>query len=340
MDEDINATLRGTPIAKSWPKQWVKTVSDAESRLGKRICGARTQSGTPCELASKHSSGRCRFHGGFDLTGAPEGNRNAMLHGLYSRRLQICGDHCPVWKSCPCAGPDVMNQAPEKRPTCPYEQIEYNAVVADTMARADVTAYPDPRVKHMVHTVALLQTMMSRAVTALRSTTLIDEVRVKSEKYAMSTDKLNPSLVAFTRIANEYRRFHAILETMLPKPPAGMGRAMSYEDPKAVELTVHQDEHHDDAVSLDPHTQALSQRPDTPREDHAEKLLKKASKPYMLHEPNEILNTLFQAERLSEAQVDKGLDDILQALHHANDRYSVPELKQRYEQIREEKKPP
>ena len=102
------STTRGTPCARSWPDEWVAEVEATESRLGRRICGARTLSGTPCLLSSDHASGRCRFHGGFALTGAPKGNRNAVLHGLYSRRLQVCGPHCAQWETCPLAGEDVV----------------------------------------------------------------------------------------------------------------------------------------------------------------------------------------------------------------------------------------
>lgn len=80
-----DTTPFGTPRASSWSNDWIATVEAKESSFGRRICGARLLSGTPCTLGSSHSSGRCRFHGGFDVTGAPEGNRNAVIHGLYSR---------------------------------------------------------------------------------------------------------------------------------------------------------------------------------------------------------------------------------------------------------------
>jgi len=86
-------------------------VNAAEQELGRRICGARTMAGTPCTLEANHENGRCRFHGGFDLTGAPKDNRNAVLHGLYSRRLQVCGSHCPQWTTCPLSGEDVERLA-------------------------------------------------------------------------------------------------------------------------------------------------------------------------------------------------------------------------------------
>jgi len=97
-------TPRGTPCAASWGDAWVAQIDAREQALGRRICGARTVGGTPCPLPSDHASGRCRHHGGFALTGAPADNRNAVVHGLYSRRLMICGSHCPAWQSCPMGG--------------------------------------------------------------------------------------------------------------------------------------------------------------------------------------------------------------------------------------------
>ncbi len=96
-----HTTQHGSPCARTWTPDWIAVVEAQEESLGRSICGARLMSGNPCTLMSKHASGRCRYHGGFDLTGAPEGNRNAVLDNLYSRRLMPCGPHCPVWKSCP-----------------------------------------------------------------------------------------------------------------------------------------------------------------------------------------------------------------------------------------------
>ena len=101
----------GSPCSPAWDAAWVGVVNAAEQELGRRICGARTMAGTPCTLEPNHENGRCRFHGGFDLTGAPKGNRNAVLHGLYSRRLQVCGSHCPQWTTCPLSGEDVERLA-------------------------------------------------------------------------------------------------------------------------------------------------------------------------------------------------------------------------------------
>ena len=91
-----HTTQHGSPCARTWTPDWIAVVEAREESLGRPICGARLMSGNPCTLMSSHASGRCRFHGGFDLTGAPEGNRNAIIHNLYSRRLMPCGTHCPA----------------------------------------------------------------------------------------------------------------------------------------------------------------------------------------------------------------------------------------------------
>ena len=70
---DPKTTRKGTLCARSWDDVWVARVNESESSHGRRICGARTILGIPCSLGSTHASGRCRFHGGFDLTGAPAG---------------------------------------------------------------------------------------------------------------------------------------------------------------------------------------------------------------------------------------------------------------------------
>ena len=36
MENETNTTPRGTPIAKSWPRQWVKTLTDAEQQAMER----------------------------------------------------------------------------------------------------------------------------------------------------------------------------------------------------------------------------------------------------------------------------------------------------------------
>ena len=141
-------TKLGTPCSAKWPAHWIEIVDRVEAQEGHRICGAHSTAGTPCRLepatithphgftvighdtpkTPPPDNGRCRFHGGAAGIGAPLGNRNAIIHGLYSRRLQRCGKHCPVWQWCPAAGKDVLALAPNERPLCVYEKEEYNAL--------------------------------------------------------------------------------------------------------------------------------------------------------------------------------------------------------------------
>jgi hypothetical protein len=48
-------------------------------------CGARTRSGEPCMSPAVSGKSRCRMHGGAPGTGAPQGNQNALKHGLFTR---------------------------------------------------------------------------------------------------------------------------------------------------------------------------------------------------------------------------------------------------------------
>jgi len=48
-----------------------------------RRCGAKTRSGAPCASPAVAGAERCRMHGGKG-SGAPQGNRNALKHGLYT----------------------------------------------------------------------------------------------------------------------------------------------------------------------------------------------------------------------------------------------------------------
>jgi len=123
--ERARATSLGTPRAQSWDDAWLGFVDETEQRLGRRICGAHAPDGEPCELASTHPNGRCRFHGGHPRIGGQPGNTNAVIHGLYSRRLRQCNDTCPMWRMCPFAGADVMVLSERKRPVCAYEREAY-----------------------------------------------------------------------------------------------------------------------------------------------------------------------------------------------------------------------
>ena len=47
-------------------------------------CGARTRKGTPCQAPAVAGRKRCRMHGGAKGSGAPQGNKNALKHGMYT----------------------------------------------------------------------------------------------------------------------------------------------------------------------------------------------------------------------------------------------------------------
>ncbi len=113
-------TTLGTPCARTWSPDWIATVNATETQLNHRICGARLHDATPCTNISDHPSGRCPHHGGFDLTGAPPGNRNHVIHGLYTRRLRTCTPNCPHWQTCPLANANyrpASNPNPDDQPT-------------------------------------------------------------------------------------------------------------------------------------------------------------------------------------------------------------------------------
>lgn len=49
-------------------------------------CGAKTRKGTACGSPAISGKARCRMHGGKG-SGAPEGNRNALRQGLYTKEV-------------------------------------------------------------------------------------------------------------------------------------------------------------------------------------------------------------------------------------------------------------
>ena len=51
-----------------------------------RRCGAKTRSGKPCMSPAVSGKKRCRMHGGAPGSGAPQGNKNAMKSGLFTRK--------------------------------------------------------------------------------------------------------------------------------------------------------------------------------------------------------------------------------------------------------------
>ena len=212
-------TTLGALCAKTWDDQWIATVDTAEQRLGRPICGAHTLAANPCPLPPNHENGRCRFHGGFPLTGAPNANRNAVIHGLYSRRLRRCDDHCPESHQCPCAIPELNDLPDPDRPICPYEHTEYNLALTDALATAAPNPHPDPFARHTAHNVALLQVMLNRAARALNTVDLVDHVHAHSDTYHMETPKPSAYLQAFLRIAAENRRHAERLRPRYPVEP-------------------------------------------------------------------------------------------------------------------------
>ncbi|MDX9972086.1 MAG: HGGxSTG domain-containing protein [FCB group bacterium] len=188
-------TRCGTPISASWDDAWAANVEATELRLSRRICGARTIDGEPCTLFSDHPSGRCRYHGGHSLTGAPAANRNAYLHGLFVRRLRDCGPHCPRFDRCPFAGDDVVDIPASQRPFCPYELTEYELSIEDLCGQLPPN---DDTARQQAHHIVLLQVLLGRAAQALL------------------TDDRPKTLNAFLRLSGEYRRALDLLCGVIP----------------------------------------------------------------------------------------------------------------------------
>jgi hypothetical protein len=218
-DPTTNNQQLKTVISRNWTDDWIARVAETEARLGHPICGSRTIAGRPCELHPNHPNGRCRFHGGFDLTGAPKGNRNAMIHGLYSRRLRTCSPECPQWNKCPAAGPDVAQLAPVDQPTCPFEQTEYNSAVTDALSMLASAPFRHDFMHHMAHNMALLQVMLGRAAISIRNNDVVDEPQLPPDDIQRpNAPRPRPSarLQAFLRIQSELRR---TLHLLVPKDP-------------------------------------------------------------------------------------------------------------------------
>ncbi len=51
-------------------------------------CGAKTRSGAPCRSPAVTGKKRCRMHGGARGSGAPKGNQNALVHGVYTKKAE------------------------------------------------------------------------------------------------------------------------------------------------------------------------------------------------------------------------------------------------------------
>jgi len=197
----------GTPGAGGWPLVWFERVNGLEHELGRRICGGVCADGAPCRRVSTHSSGRCSHHGGNHLTGAPKGNENARIHGLYSRRLQRCGESCVLWGACPFAEDDLLEIPLSNRPNCVYEQTEYDRLVDHYVGKDEGVDV------HLAHSVALLQVMVSRAAAALSLDGFTETTRASGEQYSMESSKMSAALQAFLRLAREHRQYrHELMQ--------------------------------------------------------------------------------------------------------------------------------
>lgn len=207
-------TEKGSPCSKKWDAEWIDAVNALEHQAGRRCCGARCPDHEPCLLKPSHKNGRCRYHGGVPGIGAPKGNANARLHGLYSRRIQQCGGHCPLWNSCPLAGPDVMELPEKKRPECPYEREEYDALTElDMESMNKPSKYFDDSKNRMRGQIVMLrenlktlQIMVTRAAAAIHGKGMTQETTVQSDNYCMTTGKPSAFLQAYHLLTREHRQ--------------------------------------------------------------------------------------------------------------------------------------
>lgn len=213
-------TEHGTPCSKSWDDDWIVEVEATEKELGRRCCGAHAPDDEPCILESNSANGRCRFHGGGKNVGAPKGNTNAVIHGLYSMRVQQCGSHCPMWNNCLKAGPDVMKAPQSKRPLCPYEVEELNAFRAihehvqpinkkgeQIRDRSHRSNHPfQAQLTMLRENLNLLQLMITRASKALNIKGLTTETLQQTDTYYASFEKPSAFLQAFNTLTREHRQ--------------------------------------------------------------------------------------------------------------------------------------
>lgn len=283
-DTPPRTTALGTPCSRRWDAPWIVAVDAAELKLERRICGARCTDGTPCTLASNHPNGRCRFHGGFDLTGAQPGNRNAVLHGLYSRQLQVCGQHCPRWKHCPLAGDDVHKLPGPKKPICAYEQAGYNASVTDFRHRLNRGPVNDPFYKHLIHHLALLQVLMTRAASAMAVSPMTSVNTASSDSYFMSSTNVNAVSEAYLRFAREFRRYLELLPDFI---------AVLDEDE-----AVAQQRRIDNDTNLTPEAQFRLHEPDEPKRQAADRYFNKACNNTERYHANALASILATIHRL------------------------------------------
>jgi hypothetical protein len=218
--KDVVHTKMGTPCSPKWDDEWVTFVEKTEETVGHRCCGAHATDNAPCELESTSKNGRCRFHGGGLNVGAPKGNTNAQIHGLYAKRVQQCGAHCPNWNNCPYAGEDIKSLAESKRPNCFYETQEMDALrKLESSAHevylpledrwfGDIKEKPYSMYAQLImlrENMNLLQVMISRAARALNAKGLVFDNVQQSDKYFSANQKPNALLIAHQMLSREHR---------------------------------------------------------------------------------------------------------------------------------------
>jgi hypothetical protein len=183
---------------------------------------------------------------------------------------------------------------PVDRPTCPYEQTEYNAALTDCLSILHNVPLYNGFMHHLAHNMALLQVMLGRAAISLRDNDLVDNPNTPSLRgvpdEAISTvcgtnsisrpntPRPRPSakLQAYLRIQSELRRTYQML---VPKAKESVDasdfeqrsryRRSMLDDNTAMESNAHRD--HWDYVPPDDYDKALykcSQAQNAAASDH------------------------------------------------------------------------
>jgi len=141
-----------------------------------------------------------------------------------------------MWEECPFAEDDLLDMPKKQRPVCVYERLEYDALVEQYIPsdeeKPDTAAVRAPRTAvrsakrtaakphlHLVHTVALLQVMMSRAATVVSTERFTEKTSASGKDYAMESSKVSASLDAFLRLAREHRHYHRELSHTIDRMP-------------------------------------------------------------------------------------------------------------------------
>lgn len=231
------ATAMGTPCAKAWDPEWIDAVNETEKRLGRPVCGARSLSLVPCTLTAINPNGRCHFHGGGRGVGGQKENRQGLFHGLYSRRLMVCGPHCAVWEGCPYANDEVRALKEAERPVCVYEKAQYESFMGgeereDADCDFDIDdelSEKDAEVLEDKHLRVLMGIMLTRASAAVARNGMTEETVAESDKYQLRVSRMSPHFNALMRLSAEYRRYKA-LQSSEKKAPVEEEKPMSYVD--------------------------------------------------------------------------------------------------------------